>query len=443
MPFYNAGAAHKHVLGFGRAGSPKPSQVQRASSTEGDEPARRLSANMDFLRHHIGGKDKRKSSTEDVTLKSARLDISIESPPLVSYGTPENSTGALMSGQLRLIANEKVKLESFTLELVARVRYFKPVSKDCPDCSTKTKELKKWVIISEAKVFEKGEHSTPISYLFEGHLPATTHSHLGSVDYILKAQAVTASKEKMSTSHIVELKRSLYQPDAPRTAVRVFPPTNVKAEIIYPLVIHPIGEFNVQLELNGIIGRASDLAVRWRLRRVNWVIEEYNKMISPPCAKHVHKVGGEGKGIQHEHERNIGQGEIKEGWKIDWTLQGGGNCAMEIPCSINPATNPVCDVKDATGLEVKHRVMLEMVIFEELATNKSLTQWNSTGSARVLRFSFAVLVTERAGLGISWDEESPPMYEDVPESPPGYKYAPLETCHSRDIPDLAELTLSD
>lgn len=33
---------------------------------------------------------------------------------------------------------------------------------------------------------------------------------------------------------------------------------------------------------------------------------------------------------------------------------------------------------------------------------------------------FAVNVSERAGMGISWDEEMPPVYEDVPASPPGY-----------------------
>jgi len=30
------------------------------------------------------------------------------------------------------------------------------------------------------------------------------------------------------------------------------------------------------------------------------------------------------------------------------------------------------------------------------------------------------VVTERSGMGISWDEEQPPMYEDVPASPPLY-----------------------
>ena len=43
-----------------------------------------------------------------------------------------------------------------------------------------------------------------------------------------------------------------------------------------------------------------------------------------------------------------------------------------------------------------------------------------TGAARVLRMQFKLVVTTRAGMGISWDEEMPPMYEDVPSSPPGY-----------------------
>jgi hypothetical protein len=33
---------------------------------------------------------------------------------------------------------------------------------------------------------------------------------------------------------------------------------------------------------------------------------------------------------------------------------------------------------------------------------------------------FTLVVTEKSGMGISWDEEQPPVYEDVPNSPPGY-----------------------
>ena len=33
---------------------------------------------------------------------------------------------------------------------------------------------------------------------------------------------------------------------------------------------------------------------------------------------------------------------------------------------------------------------------------------------------FQTVLTERAGLGISWDNEAPPVYQDVPPSPPSY-----------------------
>jgi len=33
---------------------------------------------------------------------------------------------------------------------------------------------------------------------------------------------------------------------------------------------------------------------------------------------------------------------------------------------------------------------------------------------------FHIVLTERGGLGVAWDEEQPPMYEDVPASPPTY-----------------------
>ncbi|CCD23014.1 Ldb19p NDAI_0A08610 [Naumovozyma dairenensis CBS 421] len=45
----------------------------------------------------------------------------------------------------------------------------------------------------------------------------------------------------------------------------------------------------------------------------------------------------------------------------------------------------------------------------------------ATGAARVLRMQFRLLVTERSGLGISWDEEVPPIYQDVRSNgPPTY-----------------------
>lgn len=51
-----------------------------------------------------------------------------------------------------------------------------------------------------------------------------------------------------------------------------------------------------------------------------------------------------------------------------------------------------------------------------------------TGSARVLRMQFRLNFTERSGLGISWDEEVPPIYQDVQLlSPPSYENSITKT----------------
>ena len=62
-----------------------------------------------------------------------------------------------------------------------------------------------------------------------------------------------------------------------------------------------------------------------------------------------------------------------------------------------------------------------MVVGEEVAPVKKPGQKTPTGVARVLRMQVEVKVTERGGLGVSWDEEMPPTYADVEGRPPGYR----------------------
>ncbi|KAI4148137.1 MAG: hypothetical protein LQ340_005219 [Diploschistes diacapsis] len=440
MPHY-APASAGGLLG--RTTAAKESGSRKESSVS---PSRTSSGAMDFIKHQINKeKEKRKSLTEEsMKPRSAKLEISMESPPLVSYGTPEHSTGALLSGQLKLhVTDQPVRLEKFELELVAKLKYAKPVSKDCSDCQVNAKELKKWKIISDPKAFEKGTHSTPFSYLLEGHLPATTHNSLGSMDYVLTAVAVSTSQEKMKISHALDLKRSIFPPEMDRSAIRLFPPTNLRVEVAYPPVIHPIGEFKVMLSLNGIVSKEKELVRRWRLRRLLWRLEECSKMVSKPCVKHVQKVGGEGKGIEHLDTRTIGFGELKEGWKSDFALEGGGNTMIEFPCSINLNAKPVCDVSHPTSFAVQHRITLELIVVEEVLSSKSTTSWNATSSARVLRMAFTVFVTERQGQGISWDEEQPPLYDEVPESPPGYSYSNIEDYDAGELGELSPLPVSN
>ncbi|KAL8684410.1 MAG: hypothetical protein Q9224_006369 [Gallowayella concinna] len=295
----------------------------------------------------------------------------------------------------------------------------KPVAKDCPECLNRTSTLKTWNFITEPTTYDHGSHQFPFSYLLPGHLPATTHCSLVNIDYGLEVKAVTALTDVITHHHPLRVQRAL-QPSPEKQSVRIFPPTNLTVNVIHAPIIHPIGSFLIQFRMNGVVEKQQNTQTRWRIKKLDWRIDEHTKNISPACPKHWNKVGGEGKGQQHEEMRNIGSDSLKKGWKTDFESVGGGQIELEFPASIRPGSHPVCDVESPTGLVVWHLLIVEIIVAEEHVKNLGQKHAVPTGSARVLRTQFKVLVTERGGLGISWDQEMPPMYEDVPASPPGY-----------------------
>jgi hypothetical protein len=312
-----------------------------------------------------------------------------------------------------------VVFQSFNMELLCLVSVKKPVHPHCPDCSTQKTTLKSKNWAEEPLKLSKGHHAFPFSYLFGGHLPASTRAPIVTVEYSLSVVAETATGETITFQKPIVLSRSVI-PGNDKHSLRVFPPTNLTASVNLNPVIHPVGEFPVTLHLAGITTKKHDSTVRWRLRKLNWRIEERQKMVSPACKKHAQKLGGEGKGILHEDVRTVGEGEVeytKTPWKCDFDA---GEVDAELRCHINAAKKAVCDVEAPNGLSVTHNLILEMVVAEEWSPKSKPSQITPTGAARILRTQFHLLLTERAGLGISWDEETPPVYEDVPASPPGY-----------------------
>ncbi|KAL8801678.1 MAG: hypothetical protein Q9223_006814 [Gallowayella weberi] len=405
----------------------RPSHLEHLTDLDTGDHIRHTAA-MDFL--HFGSKEKRQSGSGHTTPKNkgspriaptkpARIEIQMESPPCVFYGGP-NSSGALFSGQLKLIVTDpEARLLSITMDLKANAVTRKPVSKDCPDCINRTSILKTWNFITEPTTYDHGSHQFPFSYLLPGHLPATTHCSLVSIDYGLEVKAVTALTDVITHHHPLRVQRAL-QPSPEKQSVRIFPPTNLTVNVIHAPIIHPIGSFLIQFRMNGVVEKQQTTQTRWRIKKLDWRIDEHTKNISPACPKHWNKVGGEGKGQQHEEMRNIGSDSLKKGWKTDFESVGGGQIELEFPASIRPGSNPVCDVESPTGLVVWHLLIVEIIVAEEHAKNSGQKHAVPTGAARVLRTQFKVVVTERGGLGISWDQEMPPMYEDVPASPPGY-----------------------
>lgn len=148
---------------------------------------------------------------------------------------------------------------------------------------------------------------------------------------------------------------------------------------------------------------------------MKWRIEEHETAISSACPAHSAKIGGEG--IAHTHSREIGHEELKSGWKTDFSE---GMIEGEFSTFIDGKSFANCGMEAPNGTKITHNMIVELVIAEEWAPNKKPATATPTGAARVLRTQFALNVTERSGMGIAWDDEQPPMYEDVPDSPPQY-----------------------
>ncbi|RMZ75997.1 hypothetical protein DV738_g5159, partial [Chaetothyriales sp. CBS 135597] len=375
-------------------------------------------------RHDAKSKDRSATkSMVPLNSKPVHFEIIWESPPLVMLLNAQNSSGALMSERIKLHVDDPsgvVTLTNWTATLRAVRKTKKPIGKDCPGCTTLYDELKKEEIITKPTTYSVNkDNQVPFSFHFEGHLPATMECQLGSISYELVVQATTLTGEKVTHIEPIILRRALPE-GSPKYSIRIFPPTHLTSRVQLPPVVHPIGTFPVELTLSGVIDKRDGSQTRWRMRKLSWRIEEHSKIVSTPCANHSHKVS-EGKAILYNATRTLGSDEIRGGWKSDFdTTEGEIYCEFEASVATKPTHKAVCDVESSTGMAVWHNLVIELIVAEEVFPTKHSQFVTPTGAARVLRMQFALVVTERAGMGISWDEEQPPMYEDVPASPPGY-----------------------
>lgn len=373
-------------------------------------------------------KDKRAKSKDSLRTsgKPVAMALVMESPPALLIDPPQQSSGALISGRLQVTPKHgDVKMESIVMFLECTTSTKRPVVDRCRACTTQINDLYEWKFLTKPKLFPltEGKQDLPFSHLVPGHLPITTHGWIGSIDYSLHVRARCSDGTETEFRRSLPVRRAL-RPGNDKNSVRVFPPTNLTLHVTLPSSIHPIGDFPVQCRMTGITTKNADTQTRWRLRKLTWRIEEEETAVSPACEKHAAKLGGAGKGVQHSHTRELGAEELKNGWKTDFSeTSGGGQVEGEFLACLNntPANSPAqCDVEAANGLKVSHHMVLELVIAEEWAPNKKPNSATPTGAARVLRTQFNLNLTERAGLGIAWDDEMPPLYEDVPDSPPGY-----------------------
>lgn len=415
---------------------PRTKMVERAGSyaSESEKNKDHHHHRLSFPGIHLG----RSSSSKDGlfgTSAPATLDWKLESPPIVFYGDAENSSGALVSGQLYLDVRkeEGIELESFDATLNIHVVQKRPYVAHCNECANQYTELKKWIFLERPLVLAKGKHSFPFSILLEGHLPSTMDGALVSIAYEFKAEAVP--KSESSSSHPIiklektlDVKRSLPEQDTPHHSVRVFPPTNIKASVHYPQAIHAIGNNTLSLRLDGLAKHnpKPDTIEYWKLKKLTWRLEETAKTVAPACPKHAPKdaTTPDGqpakKGLPRADSRVIGEKTIFSGWKSNYGSVADSLVELELDYSLAKHARYNCNTKSRDGTEVSHQLMVEMVVSQEWAPISRPGLVTQTGVGRILRMHFQTVLTERAGLGISWDNEAPPVYQDVPPSPPAY-----------------------
>ncbi|KAF8425091.1 hypothetical protein EV426DRAFT_532229 [Tirmania nivea] len=364
----------------------------------------------------------------------ATVSMTLESPPLVCYGHPKDSTGALMNGLLHLgIHSQSLRVGSFKMALQAEVLTRRPVATHCSNCTARTEDIHTWTIISEPVILAHGIHSYPFSYLVPGSLPATNSNSLGRIRYLLKAVAHSAQGDEIRFIREIQISRAIL-PGPERHSVRIFPPTNLSAHVNLPHIVHPDGDFQLGIRLDGVMSPEKE--TRWKLKKMSWRIDESSKVISPSCPHHHSKLCGDGQGILHEGVCTVGSGELKDGWKADYNS---GRIEMEIMVGIPAHMNAACDVESPCGIKVSHNLVVEMIVAEEhcpkRTSNRLVTQ---TGAARILRMQFLLHVSARAGLGISWDEEQPPLYDNIPPGPPKYQFFIGDATEPRESPPVYE-----
>lgn len=296
--------------------------------------------------------------------KPPQIAVTIESPPLVCYGQPKDSTGALMSVLLHLdVLEETQAIESFEVSLVGEIINKQPLVSGCPDCKIKRTVLNSVKLIDRPLVLRKGKHTFPYSYLIPGNTPASAESTLSSIAYYLEAQARPAVGPDANLRRPITISRSILPtPHAHRHSIRVFPPTNLSATVRLPAVVHPGGDFDVAIRLDGVTTKG--LNSRWKLRRCNWRIEESSRMVATACSRHASKFNEATRSVLHEDARLISSAELKSGWKSDFSAAD-GQVNLEFSANIPPQSNAACNVETPDGASISHTLILEMIVAEE------------------------------------------------------------------------------
>lgn len=401
-------------------------------------------------------------SKENETPSPATLDFVVESPPVLFHLDPERSSGALVSGQVVLdIKEEKLEVNSILASVVKRVVQKKPFQNHCDDCSTHEEELQKWSFMTHPTILTRGTYKFPFTGILDGHLPITTETGVVCINYELRATTLISRHPvtpgspgiPLSYSQPLQVRRSLPETDNSHNSVRVFPPTNIRASAQYQQVLYPANRGEVTMSLDGLTTRVAenDSIECWRLKKASWRLEESIKSVTKACTRHASHISDPAE-LEAETNKNkiprtetrvLGEEIISRDWKSDY-LSADGHLELYFDFGLHPATRKppphhahyyphyhhhqnnqdiprfACDTTTPEGVQISHSLLVELIVSRARAPASKPEALVDTGTGRILRMRFRVYLTEKPGSSVAWDDEAPPLYAEVPPSPPCY-----------------------
>lgn len=379
------------------------------------------SAHASFAVHATGGSSHSHGASSKTShpRDAVEFSIKLETPPAIMYGPPETSTGSLISGICDVDLSGSggvdgvVSLIDVSMAIVQEITYTLPpvVTKQFPN-STKKNVLATWDLLKHPHILASKKFSYPFSHLLPGTLPPTTTTSLFKIEYYILASATTKDMKRSESRLRLPVGRSVISVTE-KTSVRIFPPTDLSLSLVVPSALFPHSHVPAEVRLEGLIAPPEGSPPkykRWQLKRITCKVDEVVKIKWGPSEDE-----------EYEHRQVLSYTVHKSGWKADYTLQSGHIEFMVpelCPGALQRATK---DLEDPiSGLSVSHQLVAELLIAEEVLASPSAKVGTLSGSARVLRMQFSFPVVDRPGLGISWDDEVPPVYADIPLSPPQY-----------------------
>lgn len=235
----------------------------------------------------------KKSSDDNITKplspnpdKNVTLDINIESPPCTLYGTTINSTGCLISGILAINVLNDVLITNINMSFVQNVKYNQPhCFNNCQECKSKSLTLFNWAFLENNKnIINKGLYSYPFSKLLSGKLPQSTKINNSIINYLLIVDleyTLNGKSHKVNLTLPIQITHAILR-GIDKNSNRIFPPTSISASCNFPNVIYPKSIFPLSIRLEGITNGNK----RWRMRKINYKIEEKVKLRKYACKNH-------------------------------------------------------------------------------------------------------------------------------------------------------------